>query len=83
MAKACCDLDRTFRAGDLKKAKQQMTTLYKAMNILESGKFVQKVKYGCELQGIPVGESRLPLGPLTDQEKMDFQKAMQPIINWK
>ena len=83
MARACCDLDRTFRSGDMKKAKQQMATLYTAMNILESGKFVQKVKYGCEVQGIPVGECRLPLGPLTDEEKAAFRAAMEPIINWK
>lgn len=83
MARACCDLDRTFRSGDMKKAKQQMATLYTAMNILESGKFVQKVKYGCEVQGIAVGECRLPLGPLTDEEKAAFRAAMEPIINWK
>ena len=83
MAKAVCDLDRTFRAGDLKKAKAQMATLYTAMNILESGKFVQKLKYGCELQGTPVGECRMPLGPLTAEEKTAFAEAMQPILNWK
>ena len=82
MAKAVCDLDRTFRAGDLQKAKIQMATLYTAMNILESGKFVQKLKYGCELQGTPVGECRMPLGPLTEQEKTEFAAAMQPILNW-
>lgn len=82
MARACCDLDRTFKAGDLKKAKQQMATLYTAMNILESGKFVQKVKYGCELQGVSVGECRAPLGPLTDDEKAAFRAAMEPILNW-
>ncbi|RCK49840.1 dihydrodipicolinate synthase [Thalassospira profundimaris] len=82
MAKAVCDLDRTYKAGDLEKAKQQMATLYKAMNILESGKFVQKLKYGCELQGTPVGECRAPLGPLTDTEKADFRAAMEPILNW-
>jgi 4-hydroxy-tetrahydrodipicolinate synthase len=83
MAKACCDLDRTFRSGDMKKARAQMATLFTAMSILESGKFVQKVKYGCELQGIPVGESRMPLGPLTAEEKAAFRAAMEPIINWK
>jgi 4-hydroxy-tetrahydrodipicolinate synthase len=83
MATAVCDLDRTFRAGDLVKAKAQMATLYTAMNILESGKFVQKLKFGCELQGTPVGECRMPLGPLTDDEKAAFTQAMQPIINWK
>ncbi len=83
MAKAVCDLDRTYRSGDLVRAKAQMATLYTAMNILESGKFVQKLKYGCELQGVPVGECRMPLGPLTAEEKADFAAAMQPIINWK
>lgn len=82
MAKACCDLDRTYKAGDLDKAREMMKTLYRAMNILESGKFVQKIKYGCELQGLPVGECRAPLGPLTDEEKAEFRAAMQPILNW-
>jgi 4-hydroxy-tetrahydrodipicolinate synthase len=82
MAKACCDLDRTFKSGDMAKAKAMMKTLYRAMNILESGKFVQKIKYGCELQGLPVGECRAPLGPLTDDEKAEFRQAMEPIINW-
>lgn len=83
MGRAVCDLDRSFRAGDLVKAKAQMATLYTAMNILESGKFVQKLKYGCELQGTPVGECRMPLGALTDDEKAAFAAAMQPIIHWK
>lgn len=82
MAQAVCDLDRTYRSGDLDKARRQMETLYTAMNILESGKFVQKLKYGCELQGTPVGECRAPLGPLTEAEKADFRAAMQPILNW-
>lgn len=82
MAKACCDLDRVYRSGDLGKAREMMKTLYRAMNILESGKFVQKIKYGCELQGLPVGECRAPLGPLTDEEKAEFRAAMQPILTW-
>lgn len=83
MAKAVCDLDRTFRAGDLAKAKTIMARMWPAMNILESGKFVQKLKYGCELQGTPVGECRMPLGPLTAEEKAAFAEAMQPIVNWQ
>lgn len=82
MAKACCDLDRAYRAGDLDQARGMMKTLYRAMNILESGKFVQKIKYGCELQGMSLGECRAPLGPLTDDEKAEFRAAMEPIINW-
>ncbi len=82
MAKACCDLDKTFRSGDMNKARDQMAILYRAMNVLESGKFVQKIKYGCELQGTPVGECRAPLGPLTEDEKAEFRMAMEPILNW-
>jgi 4-hydroxy-tetrahydrodipicolinate synthase len=82
MAKACCDLDQTFRSGDLEKAREMMTVLYRALNILESGKFVQKIKYGCELQGTAVGTCRAPLGELTAEEKAEFKAAMQPILNW-
>lgn len=82
MATACCDLDRSFRSGDLDKARAQMATLYRAMNSLESGKFVQKIKYGCELQDSPVGVCRQPLLPLSDEEKAEFRSAMEPILNW-
>jgi len=46
------------------------------MTNLESGKFVQKVKFGCELMGIPVGEPRRPLLPLSDPEKRDLARAI-------
>ncbi len=82
MGKACCDLDRTFRSGNMAKAREQMAVLFNAMAILESGKYVQKVKYGCELQGTPVGEARMPFGPLSAEEKAEFRKAMTPILNW-
>ncbi|WP_193369687.1 dihydrodipicolinate synthase family protein [Pelagibius marinus] len=82
MAKACVDLDNTFKAGDLEAARDKMAKLYKAMNSLETGKFVQKVKYGCELQGVPVGNCRGPLQPLSDAEKAEFRAAMEPILNW-
>lgn len=81
MARACCDLDRMWKAGDIDGARALMQTLYRAMNILETGKFVQKVKYGCELQGLPVGTCRAPLGPLSDAEKAELRAAMGPILN--
>lgn len=83
MARACCDLDRAWKAGEIDRARTMMKTLYRAMNSLESGKFAQKIKYGCELQGAPVGECRAPLGPLSDAEKAEFRAAMEPILNWQ
>lgn len=82
MAKPVCEMDAAFRRGDHARAKEIMQVLWPAMNVLESGKFVQKLKYGCALQGTPVGDCRLPFGPLTDDEKAEFRAAMQPILNW-
>jgi len=82
MAKPVCEMDAAFRAGNHTRAKEIMQAVWPAMNVLESGKFVQKLKYGCELQGTPVGECRMPFGPLTDEEKATFAAAMQPILNW-
>jgi 4-hydroxy-tetrahydrodipicolinate synthase len=53
------------------------------LNLLEQGgKFCQYVKYGCELAGTPVGNTRRPLLPLTAAEKEQFKRVydhlMQP-----
>jgi 4-hydroxy-tetrahydrodipicolinate synthase len=81
MAKPCVDLVNTIESGDWMRARDQMVTLYRAMSSLETGKFVQKVKYGCELIGVPVGHCRAPLQPLSAQEKDDFATAMKPLLS--
>jgi 4-hydroxy-tetrahydrodipicolinate synthase len=68
-----------FAAGDLKQAQAIARTLYPVMTNLESGKFVQKVKYGCELMGIPVGEPRRPLLPLSDPEKRELARVIAAV----
>jgi 4-hydroxy-tetrahydrodipicolinate synthase len=82
LAKPICEMDRAFRKGDHARAKEIMIAIWPAMNVLESGKFVQKLKYGCEVLGNPVGECRMPFGPLTDAEKAELAAAMQPILDW-
>ena len=54
-----------------------MGQMYRAMASLESGKFVQKVKYGCDLHGIPCGLTRMPLLPLSGDEKAEFRAAFE------
>lgn len=80
MAKACVDLVKTIESGDWIAARDKAMVIYGAMASLESGKFVQKVKYGCELAGTPVGLARRPLLELSAQEKADFRKAMEPVL---
>ncbi len=83
MARPVCEMDAAFRAGQRDRAKAIMTAIWPAMNVLESGKFVQKLKYGCALQGQPVGSCRAPFGPLTEAEMAEFAAAMAPILNWR
>jgi 4-hydroxy-tetrahydrodipicolinate synthase len=82
MARPICDLDRAYRAGDMDRARKVMAALWPAMNVLEAGKYVQKLKHGCAVQGTPVGGCRMPFGPLTADEKAELEAAMQPILNW-
>jgi 4-hydroxy-tetrahydrodipicolinate synthase len=82
MAKACVDLVNTIESGNWLAARDKALLIYRAMSSLESGKFVQKVKYGCELAGTPVGIGRKPLLALNEAEKSAFRKAMEPVLHW-
>ncbi len=75
----CVNLYKKFVAGDIRGAQAEMRRLFPTMASLESGKFVQKVKYGCELAGIPVGETRRPLLPLTSEEKRAFEALFKAV----
>lgn len=79
IAEPCVKFYNAFTSGDLKQAQAIARTLYPVMTNLESGKFVQKVKYGCELMGIPVGEPRRPLLPLSDPEKRELAQAIEAL----
>ena len=81
MAKACVELVDTIESGDWLAARDQSLRIFRAMSSLESGKFVQKVKYGCELAGTPVGIGRQPLLALNDAEKAAFRKAIEPVLD--
>ena len=50
--------------GDFAKGRAIMAAMMPLMNLLDEGKFVQKIKHGCELIGLRAGKPRLPLLPL-------------------
>lgn len=64
-----------FQAGNLQEAQRIIKALFPVMQCLEESKFIQKLKYGCELAGVPGGACRAPLLPLTEQEKVDMKAA--------
>ena len=68
-----------YVSGQLAAAQQIVRSLFPLMNNLESGKFIQKVKYGCELAGFNVGVARMPLLPLTNEEKSEFRREFEKL----
>ncbi|KIQ00236.1 MULTISPECIES: dihydrodipicolinate synthase family protein [Pseudomonas] len=55
--------------NDFVKGRRIMTALLPLMDFLETGKFVQSIKYGSEVAGLKSGGVRAPLQALSDEEK--------------
>lgn len=73
--------DACVKRGDFATGRKLMAELLPVLELLErSGKFIQYVRYGCELAGMPVGAARAPLGTLTDEERGVFAKLVQPML---
>ncbi|MDO5639981.1 MAG: dihydrodipicolinate synthase family protein [Neisseria sp.] len=62
---------------DFDKGRRIMTAMLPLMDFLEdAGKFVQSIKYGCEIVGLPNGGVRAPLQPLDEAN----QEALKDIV---
>lgn len=67
-----CVLEKNFDKG-----RAIMTALLPLMHVLESGgKFVQCIKYGCELEGLAAGDVRPPLRPLNNTDKRSLETVV-------
>jgi 4-hydroxy-tetrahydrodipicolinate synthase len=74
-----CVLKKDFIRGQ-----QLMHSMLPMFYLLEQGgKYIQYVKYGCELAGIPVGSARRPLLPLTENEKAGFRRLYDQLKSAK
>jgi 4-hydroxy-tetrahydrodipicolinate synthase len=81
LPEAHVELLETCVAGDFAKGRRLMAQLLPVLELLErSGKFIQYVRYGCELADVPVGVARAPLGTLTAEEKQAFASVVQPLL---
>ncbi len=64
--------------ADFARGRRLMKAMLPVMTVLErGGKFVQCVKYGCELNGLPAGPVRLPLRPMKKELKRAMRDAVQ------
>ncbi|MBN8580196.1 MAG: dihydrodipicolinate synthase family protein, partial [Anaerolineae bacterium] len=66
-------------ANDFVTARKHMDKLLPLLRNMESGGYTQKVKVGCELRGIPVGNPRQPLLPLSAEDRAEFEKIFKSI----
>ncbi|WP_321874386.1 dihydrodipicolinate synthase family protein [Burkholderia ubonensis] len=73
--------DACVKRGDFETGRQLMAQLLPVLELLErSGKFIQYVRCGCELAGMPVGAARAPLGTLSDDERRAFAQLVKPLF---
>ncbi len=64
--------------GDFGKGRRIMSAMLPLMRVLEQGgKFVQCIKHGLSLRGIPVGPPRRPLQPLNKDEKRALAETVK------
>lgn len=66
-------------AGDWAAARSSMEKLMPMLRNMESGGYTQKVKLGCQLRGLPVGNPRMPLLPLPESERIQFEGIFKSI----
>lgn len=63
--------------NDFNKGRRIMSAMLPLMSVLEQGgKFVQCVKYGCEMMGLKAGPPRAPLRPLTKDDKRQMDQVV-------
>ncbi|MEO1680365.1 MAG: dihydrodipicolinate synthase family protein [Pseudomonadota bacterium] len=64
--------------GDFAKGRRIMSAMLPLMRVLEQGgKFVQCIRYGMALRGLPVGPVRRPLRDLDKDEKRDLKEVVE------
>ena len=66
--------------NDFVKGRRIMSALLPLMRVLEQGgKFVQSIKYGCELAGLPAGGVRPPLKGLTKEQRREVEVVIRTL----
>lgn len=66
-----CVIEKNFDKG-----RRIMAAMMPLMDFLEGGKFVQSIKYGCEIAGLRAGGVRAPLQGLDEGEKERLQAVV-------
>jgi len=64
--------------GDFQKGRRIMSALLPLMRVLEQGgKFIQCIKHGLVMRGLPVGPPRKPLQGLNKDDKRELEQVIR------
>jgi|TARA_B100001146_G_scaffold213977_1_gene214834 4-hydroxy-tetrahydrodipicolinate synthase len=64
--------------GDFDKGRRIMSAMLPLMRVLEQGgKFIQCIKHGATMRGLPVGPPRKPLQPLNKEDKRQLEQVIR------
>ncbi|MDO5661123.1 MAG: 4-hydroxy-tetrahydrodipicolinate synthase [Brachybacterium sp.] len=66
-----------IRAGDLSGALELWNRLYPVIDAMISTQFIPAVKAGLGLQGLPVGDPRAPMAPLSSEATEQLREALK------
>jgi len=64
---------------DFDKGRKIMAAMMPLMHFLDAGKFVQSIKYGCDLNGLTTGPARAPLQDLDESEKAQLKNVINEV----
>jgi len=73
----CCALYEAFAGGDIAKARQVHSRLFRLNKAVSGASGVAGVKYAMQLGGYYGGNPRLPLLPIKDDDKQRIQNAAE------
>ena len=68
------------KAGDFNTVRDTMRRILPVIQNMESGDYNQKAKIGCAYRGLPAGEVRPPLLPVSDADKAVFIKTLEQAL---
>lgn len=72
--------DACVRERDFAKGRRLMAAMLPFLTLLErGGKFIQSVKFGCEISGVPAGRPRLPLADLAASDQQLLREVIQTL----
>ncbi len=78
---ACCEVWQAFKDGDPALAEEKQQRILSAAALVEGGRGIAALKYGCDLNAYFGGLARLPLLPLSGEERAQFDAALAGLKN--